>query len=882
MATINGTSAANLLTGGAASDTLNGLGGNDTLDGGDGVDALYGGDGDDLLRTRTGDSAFGGSGNDFVTVGGNGVRELSGGSGNDVLRFENGYDITGTSLSGFEQLNAYGAVRMTASQLASFAVVSGYMSTYTSARVDLSQGGAVSVNLSPTLSAYFQLVGSSGNDMVTFNSSYAATIYFYGGNGNDRVSGGAGADDLRGDGGNDVLSGQGGNDTLDGGLGVDFLYGGAGADLLRVRTGATANGEAGDDILSVSASLPTALSGGSGIDTLRFENSYDITGASLTGIERLNAYGAVRMTAAQLDAFDLVSGYASNHTTARVDLSQGGTARVNLSPTLAAYFQLVGSPGDDIITFNPSYARTIYFSGGSGDDRASGGAGDDVLTGGDGRDVLIGLGGADTLDGGEQIDTLYGGAGADLLRVRTGDSAFGGAGTDVVSVNANRPLALDGGSGTDVLRFENSYDITGASLSGIEQLNAYGAARMTAAQLGSFALVSGYASNHTTARVDLSKGGAANVTLGPSLTAYFQLVGSSGNDAISFNATYAGKLYFYGGDGNDRVSGAAGSDDLRGDGGNDVLSGRGGDDILDGGLGADTLDGGAGADLLRVRAATNASGGAGDDILSVSASLPAALRGGSGVDTLRFENGHDITGASLTGIERLHVYGAVRMTSSQLATFDLVSGYASNFTTGRVDLTAGGSADVNLSRTLTGSFELVGSAQNDVITFNGAYAGRIYFYGGAGADRVAAGNGADYLRGDAGNDVLLGRAGNDRMFGGAGIDLLDGGAGADRFVFTLAADSPAGAPDVIARFDGAGKAAGDLIDLTAIDANAGTRANDAFVFGHTGTRGLWLTTSGSDTLVFANTDSDAAAEFSIRIIDGAVHASAYSAADFLL
>ena len=44
----------------------------------------------------------------------------------------------------------------------------------------------------------------------------------------------------------------------------------------------------------------------------------------------------------------------------------------------------------------------------------------------------------------------------------------------------------------------------------------------------------------------------------------------------------------------------------------------------------------------------------------------------------------------------------------------------------------------------------------------------------------------------------------------------------------------------------------------------------------------WAGTSGTDTLVYFNTDADAVAEMTIRILDGAVVASAYTSGDFVL
>ncbi|MEX0304013.1 MAG: calcium-binding protein [Leisingera sp.] len=70
---------------------------------------------------------------------------------------------------------------------------------------------------------------------------------FFGGKGNDTISGegnndkligGAGKDKLFGDGGHDTLNGGGGRDRLDGGKGEDLLDGGKGNDILKGAAGA--------------------------------------------------------------------------------------------------------------------------------------------------------------------------------------------------------------------------------------------------------------------------------------------------------------------------------------------------------------------------------------------------------------------------------------------------------------------------------------------------------------------------------------------------------------------------------------------------------------------------------------------------------------------
>jgi Ca2+-binding RTX toxin-like protein len=137
---------------------------------------------------------------------------------------------------------------------------------------------------------------------------------------------------------------------------------------------------------------------------------------------------------------------------------------------------------------------------------------------------------------------------------------------------------------------------------------------------------------------------------------------------------------------------------------------------------------------------------------------------------------------------------------------------------------------------------------------------------------------------------MNGGTGNDTMSGGAGQDVMNGNAGADVFDFNTVSESSPGARDRINGFDAAGNGFGDRIDLSGIDAIAGG-FNDAFFFlGHiqapfpppTAPGSVWLRNQGADTHVYANVDGDFAAEFALRIVDGATNAADYTAADFFL
>ena len=115
-----------------------------------------------------------------------------------------------------------------------------------------------------------------------------------------------------------------------------------------------------------------------------------------------------------------------------------------------------------------------------------------------------------------------------------------------------------------------------------------------------------------------------------------------------------------------------------------------------------------------------------------------------------------------------------------------------------------------------------------------------------------------------------------------------GGSGNDIFRFLSTASSTPSARDTLqadggmAAFERPGGQLGDRIDLSAIDANA-AGGTQHFVFGNSHATGrLWAVDSGAVTIIRGNTDADAAPEFEIAIQDGAVRASAYTGADFLV
>ncbi len=165
-----------------------------------------------------------------------------------------------------------------------------------------------------------------------------------------------------------------------------------------------------------------------------------------------------------------------------------------------------------------------------------------------------------------------------------------------------------------------------------------------------------------------------------------------------------------------------------------------------------------------------------------------------------------------------------------------------------------------------------------VDNFNGGD-GNDTLYGNGGKDVLFGGQGNDSLFGGVGNDTLSGGDGNDILNGGDGVDKLTGGTGKDTFVFDQVYLTQT-QPDTIADFYGA-SGDGDRIDLSAIDANAATPANEAFTFigtaaFHNVAGELRYGQVGTGVQVQGDTNGDGVSDFVIKVF------SELTAADFIL
>jgi Ca2+-binding RTX toxin-like protein len=276
------------------------------------------------------------------------------------------------------------------------------------------------------------LVGGIGNDQFNGNDG---NDQLFGGSDGDFASGGAGADLINGGAGQDFLQGDSGNDTIKGGTGTDNLRGGTNDDLLQ--------GGGGNDALNGSIGKDT-LDGGAGIDTAQYFDA-----ASRVTID-LRLAGFQNTSGAGLDKLidvENVSGTPFN------DILIGNNEVNNLSGD-AGDDSLTGLGGDDqLFDFN---GGNDVMNGGDGNDSISDfGGGNDVHNGNKGNDNINSGDGDDILSGGDDNDSLFdGGGGDDRLNGDAGNDFMddGGGGDDVFDGGAGNDFIRDTGSGADVLK----------------------------------------------------------------------------------------------------------------------------------------------------------------------------------------------------------------------------------------------------------------------------------------------------------------------------------------------------------------------------------------------------------------------------------------------
>ncbi|WP_245711350.1 putative Ig domain-containing protein [Paracidovorax valerianellae] len=770
---IRGGMGGDVLLGGTGDDTAYGMEGDDLLVGGEGGDTMYG-DGlywaeDELLVDQTirsydhrgNDTLLGGAGQDHL-VGGLGEDQIFGGEGRDELYGDgDGAFVEGRNNPAWIPGQYHAADTIDGGDGNDFIL----------------GGGGSDV-----------LLGGVGNDLISgdqYDRIQVDAQY----QGNDHIEGGDGNDQLFGDGGNDVVMGGADNDILAGGDGNDVLWGGAGADRL--------DGGLGDDVYyfapgDIEAGRKEVIQDEGGKDRIEFMTGVSPKDVSVrrVGAEIVLVMGDGAVVGVQGDIRTIESVAFSDGTQwSTSELVAAATRTTDLSDTVQTV--LADSTVD----------------GGGGNDQLSGDGWKDTLLGGAADDELRGNGGDDVLDGGAGNDEVFGGEGRDVVLFGRGDgrdqyfAGTAGAGQgDVLRLKAG--LAL-----SDLVLLRGGDDLIMRIVDGDEQLtvrSAFGSEPLERLE---------FADGRVVALADLPlASGQSQATQGDDVI----YVGAGGEtvDALSGQDTVQG------GKGDDTLDGGAGDDSLLGNAGNDVLRDFSGRNGFYGGDGDDRISGtgnyvdaGAGNDTVDVAGAVIRLG-SGDDtvILRKSDASPGRSRVIDGASndvtrrTFRFASGISPSqvgfkslsdegrkdlwvtwpGSASAGVQDLRIEGFMDLQTPYRGGIRFVFEDAPETVWGFDDVflrANSGTAGDDALRGTSGNDELRGLAGNDSIE---GFAGNDVLDGGPGADTLRGGDGNDTLiagEGSAmGSDMLYGEAGDDVLVAStSGTSRLSGGEGADTF-----------------------------------------------------------------------------------------------------
>jgi Ca2+-binding RTX toxin-like protein len=261
-------------------------------------------------------------------------------------------------------------------------------------------------------------------------------------------------------------------------------------------------------------------------------------------------------------------------------------------------------------------------------------------------------------------------------------------------------------------------------------------------------------------------------------------------------------------------------------------------------------------------------------VLTAGAAQAAVITGTDGPDALIGTPQND-TIRALAGNDRVEGRGGNdRITGG--AGRDALIGEAGN------DVVNGGADDDTAVSGGDGNDAVYGGAGDDTVDGD---AGNDLMRGGAGDDTLFGGDGNDAMFGDAGEDEVFGGEGNDQLNGGAGPDELEGEEGADRteggagidqfnlFTSAFQPDSTFAVRDVVLDFQGAGRAGGDVLQLSGGEfawvgrINAALRLGAVLPGGGDGLIQLGYLQSGGDTSLIADTDDGGrldADDFTVR------------------
>lgn len=309
-----------------------------------------------------------------------------------------------------------------------------------------------------------------------------------------------------------------------------------------------------------------------------------------------------------------------------------------------------------------------------------------------------------------------------------------------------------------------------------------------------------------------------------------------------------------------------------------------------------------GDDIFHVNRGEKVYGGNGNDLFRLSENGPIKkwhVEGGAGMDTLDLSGLHganmlDNNGKTVSfvafGIEKIIGSAHNDILLVNPAWNESIQKYVYS----QGDYIDGGSGNDEIWGSIA-SNNLFGSKGNDIIYGSKVNPGidSSYQAGEAGGDHLDGGSGNDMLYGSGYNDLLFGSQGKDFLYGSAGDDKIDGGSGDDRltggrgvdlFVYRSPEDSLTARRDIILDFS---RAEGDLIDLSAMDADKGVAGNQSFTYigtsAFSGEAGELRVSyrSGGFAVVTGDVNGDGVEDFNIRV-NGMNLSQPFVDSDFLL
>ncbi|HEY0131538.1 MAG TPA: calcium-binding protein [Allosphingosinicella sp.] len=520
--------------------------------------------------------------------------------------------------------------------------------------------------------------------------------------------------------------------------------------------------------------------------------------------------------------------------------------------------------------------------GGSGADTITAGSGGNYVNAGDGANTITTGDGEDEILTGTGADTIVSGGADDRITVTGGaDSADAGAGSDLLIIDYSAAVtAVTGGvtSGNLAAGYSGHIaDLAGATLDfvGVETMyvtTGSGNDTVTTGG-GNDRLVGGDGSDRFFLHLggdDFASGGTGNdiFLLGAAMTSADRIEGGDGTDTLVLQGDYAEGLVL---SANvieiENVSFLAGSNTALGEpGGNrfdyalttddsnfaaGVQARINGSALL---AGEDlTFDGSAETDARFVvyggRGMDDLTGGAGNDIFFFA-------EGG------RFAEGDTVDGGG--GYDGLFLRGNYTIDFTQEGYAGALASVENLTVTGAGDerYARGGGTEFDYSITWDGDL-LAGGL---IMTVNGSTLGAEESLAFNGSEET---DGSFRLFGGFGNDVLTGGSGADTILGGARGDTLTGGAGNDVFRYDKVEESNSTERDGIQDFN-----AGDVIDLSRIDANTLVAGNQAFSFiggaAFSGTAGELrfenISLGGPVWMVQGDTNGDGVSDYEVVLV----------------